>query len=114
MAIPPPIREDAETALADFCRDHSAGPVADQLRYTYAFAANAALLIEQRPSFMNPADWTSRPMAKFRYSEARNEWSLYWSDNSERWHKVPEVKAAKDIRVLLKVVLSDPVGVFWV
>lgn len=113
MAIPSEIRDDAEAALADFCRDHSAGPVADQLRYAYSFAANAALLIEQRPSFMNAAEWTSRAVAKFRYSEARNEWSLYWSDANGRWHRVSEVKAEKDIRLLLKVVLDDPLGVFW-
>ena len=113
MAIPPEVRAEAETALAEFCREHSAGKGADQLRYTYSFATNAAFLIKERPSFMNAAEWTSIPMAKFRYSEARNEWTLSWSDAKDRWHRIADVKAEKDIRALLKVVISDPLGVFW-
>ncbi len=113
MAIPPDIRDDAEAALAEFCTKHSSLAVADRLRYTYAFVANAALLVEQRPSFMNPADWNDVPVAKFRYSQARNQWSLYWCDSNERWHKVPDVRAERDIRRLLAVVLADPLGVFW-
>ena len=113
MTIPQQVRETAEVALGEFCREHSSGAVADQSRFTYSMASNAALLIQQRPSFMKPSEWTDRPMAKFRYSEARNEWSLYWIDSSGRWRKVPDVHGEKDIRLLLKVVLSDPLGVFW-
>lgn len=113
MAIPSEVRAQAEEALDEFCREHSAAPGADQLRYVYEVQASAVVLSEQRPGFMNPNDWVSKPVAKFRYSEARNEWSLYWSDSSARWHRVSNVKAAADIRVLIKVVVSDPLGVFW-
>lgn len=113
MAIPVEVRDQAEIALREFCDKHSSEPGADRLRYTYQFEATAALLIEQRPGFMNPDDWVSVPRAKFRYSQARNEWSLYWLDENKRWHRVSNVKAAKDIRVLLQVVVSDPLGVFW-
>lgn len=113
MPIPSEARAQAEAALAEFCRDHSSAPGADPLRYTYQFEPSAALLVEQRPGFMNPQEWTSVPRAKFRYSEARNEWSLYWSDANRRWHRVSNVKADKDIGVLLRVVVSDPLGVFW-
>lgn len=113
MTIPSHVRDDAEAALAEFCREHSTGAVSGELRYAYTFAPNAALLIEQRPSFMKPSEWTDQPVAKFRYSEARNEWSLYWIDKSGRWRKVPDVHGEADIRPLLKVVLADPLGVFW-
>ena len=113
MSIPSEARDRAETALSEFCREHSSAPGADPLRYIYQFESSAALLVEQRPGFMNPQDWTSVARAKFRYSEARNEWSLYWADANRRWHRVTNVKADKDIRVLLQVVVSDPLGVFW-
>lgn len=113
MAIPSEVRGQAEAALDEFCREHSAAPGADQLRYVYEVQASAIVLSEQRPGFMNPNDWVSKPVAKFRYSEARNEWSLYWFDSSGRWHRVSNVKAAADIHVLIKVVVSDPLGVFW-
>jgi hypothetical protein len=113
VAIPTEIRTDAEAALGEFCSRHSSAEVADRLRYTYEIVANAALLIEQKPSFMNPADWASKPVAKFRYSEARNVWSLYWGDSNDRWHRLSNVKPEKDIRKLLKTVIDDPLGVFW-
>jgi hypothetical protein len=113
MAIPVEVRAEAETALDEFCRQHSAPPGADPLRYTYEFQTNAALLLSQKPGFINPDDWMSLPVAKFRYSEARNEWSLYWTDANEKWHRVSNVKADKNIRVLLEAVVSDPLGVFW-
>ena len=113
MTIPPKTREDAEAALGEFCREHSSGAVATQDRLAWSIVPNAALLIQQRPSFMKASEWTDLPIAKFRYSEARDEWSLYWIDSSGRWRKVPDVRGEKDIRLLLKVVLSDPLGVFW-
>ena len=113
MPIPPEVLAQAEAVLKEFCRQHSSVPGADRLRYIYQLEASGALLLEQRPGFMNPEDWLSVPRAKFRYSQARNEWSLYWSDSGTRWHRVSNVKADRDIRVLLQVVLSDPTGVFW-
>lgn len=113
MAIPAEVRETAEAALKEFTEKHSSGAVAHELRYTYALEENAALLIEQRPGFMNPSEWSSRAIAKFRYSQARDKWSLYWTDSSERWHRVSNIEAAKDIRVLLDAVVADALGVFW-
>lgn len=113
MAMPPEIRARAEEALAAFCRKHSSAAVADQLRYDYSVSDATALLIEQRPSFMNRADWASKPLAKFRYSVGKHVWTLYWFDSSERWHRVSGVKAAADIETLLDAVVRDPSGVFW-
>lgn len=113
MAIPADVRTQAEAALEEFCAAHSSAPGADPLRYVYQFETNAALLVEQKPGFMNPNDWVSRPIAKLRYSEARNTWSLYWSDANGKWHRVSDTKAEKDIRAALQFVVSDPLGVFW-
>jgi len=87
MPIPEIVRAEALEALQSFCDSHSSSEVAD-LRYACTFEANGALLVQQRPSFMKADEWTSRPLAKFRYSEARNTWSLYWADANGRWHRV--------------------------
>ena len=113
MAIPVDVRSAAEAALAEFCRSHSSEAVADQLRYEYSLSANSALLIEQRPSFLNAAEWTSRPVAKFRYSEAKGVWTLYWSDRNDKWHRVSSAPAAPKIEALLAQIIADPSGVFW-
>jgi hypothetical protein len=114
VAIPPEVQTDAEVALSEWCEKHSTGDVADRLRYTYGFEANSAFLVEQRPSFMNANDWSSRQVAKFRYSPAKRVWSLYWSDrSSDRWHRHSGSATAPDIRTLLQTVVKDPAGVFW-
>ncbi len=113
MAIPTDVHADAEAALADFCQQQSSVAVADQQRYEFEIADNVALLIGRRPAFLSHMDWTSVPVAKFRYSPAKQNWSLYWPDTNERWHRLTSVKAASDIRVLLKAVASDTSGVFW-
>jgi len=113
VAIPNEVRIQAEEALSEFCTAHSSEPGADRLRYGYKFETSAAVLFAERPSFMNRDEWVPRPIARFRYSQARNEWSLYWSDENNKWQRVSGVKAANDIRVLLETVLKDPLGVFW-
>lgn len=113
MAIPSDIRATAETLLEEFTREHSAPAGSDQPRYSYKFDTNAAILVEERPAFVSANAWTSKEIAKFRYSEARNTWTLYWRDSSDKWHRVSNVEADKDIGRLLKVVVSDPLGVFW-
>ena len=113
MPIPSDVRASAEILLEQFCRDHSSADGTDQPRYACRFDTNAAVLVEERPAFMNATGWTSKEVAKFRYSEARNTWTLYWRDSDSKWHRVSNVEAAKDMSRLLNVVVSDPLGVFW-
>lgn len=113
VPIPPDVRAGAAVQLDEFCRQHSSTAGTDPLRYTYDFETNALTLVEQRPSFMNASEWTSKPVAKFRYSEARNNWSLYWRDTNAKWNRLSNVPPEGDIGALLKVVVSDPLGVFW-
>ena len=113
MALPPEVRASAENALDEFCAAHSSAAGADPLRYGYSFENSAALLLQQRPGFVKPDEWVSVPVAKFRYSQARDEWSLYWIDANAKWHRVSNAKTAKDIRVLLEAVVTDSLGVFW-
>lgn len=113
VTIPAEARASAKIALDAFCLDHSSPDGGDRLRYIYEFETNAALLLKQKPGFLNDDTWVSQAVARFRYSEARDSWSLYWPDANGRWHRVTNVKAEKDIQTLLQVVISDPLGVFW-
>lgn len=113
MPIPDHVRAQAESALQEFCAAHSSAAGEDRLRYVYKFEVSAATLIAERPGFINSDSWLPKPVARFRYSEARDEWSLYWSDASGKWHRVSGVKASKDLRELLRAVVTDSLGVFW-
>lgn len=107
------MRAGSEAILDEFCAQHSSTAGSDPLRYKYEFETNAVVLVQQRPGFMKPDEWLSKPIARFRYSEARNTWTLYWPDAGGRWHRVSNVEAERDIGALLKVVITDPLGVFW-
>lgn len=113
MPIPADIRGEAEAELRQFCSAHSSPVGGDRLRYAYSIEANAALLFVERAAFMKEQEWVSLPVAKFRYSEARNEWSLYWRESTGNWQRVSNVKAAKNVSALLDAVLADSTGVFW-
>ena len=113
MPIPDDVRQEAELALREFCEQHSTAAGSDQVRYIAEFEPSAAVLIAQRPGFMKPDELISTPLARFRYSQARNIWSLYWRDSSGKWQRVSNVPTDKSIRVLLKAVLEDALGVFW-
>ena len=113
VAIPTEARAEAEQALSEFCASLSSEPGADRLRYTYRFETNAAVLFVERPGFVNSEEWVSTPLARFRYSEARDEWSLYWFATERKWQRVSSAKATKDIRILLQALITDPSGVFW-
>src|SRR2546430_3668308 len=108
MAMPPEARAAAEAALGEFCSHHSSPAIADQLRYSFEISGTAALLLEQRPSLMNPSEWRSLAVAKFRYAVAKGQWSLYWADSNEKWRRLSSVPAAADIRKLVQVVADDP------
>ncbi len=113
MAISPEVRATAETLLGKFIREHSAAEGTDLPRYAYKFDVNAAILLEERPAFVNANASRSKEVAKFRYSEARNTWTLYWRDSGAKWHRVSNVEPETNISTLLDVVVADPLGVFW-
>jgi hypothetical protein len=112
VAIPPEVNAAAEEALREFCLHHSAAAISDRLRYSYKLADSAAVLLEERPGFLNPDQWTSRPIARFRYSPAKGEWGLYWANADERWRRLSSAPPAKDVRKLLQIVADNPSGVF--
>jgi hypothetical protein len=112
MPLPPEVASVAEAALRDFCTHHSSPAIADQVRYAYEINGLTALLLEQRPGFMNPSEWSSFPVAKFRYALAKRQWSLYWADSNDRWRRLTNVPPTDDIRKLIQVVADDPLSVF--
>ena len=113
MAIPPDVRAEVEVALREFCLEHSSAATGDQLRYDFEIDQSSAVLNRLKPSFLNQAEWTSTPVARFRYSEAKRLWSLYWPEKGGKWRRLSNVSSSKDLRTLLKAILTDEAGVFW-
>ena len=83
-----------------------------QLAQLPKISGTTVMLVEQRPGFMNPAEWNSLNVAKFRYSPAKGQWSLYWSEGNDRWRRLSSAPASPDLAKLLQTVADDASGVF--
>jgi len=48
-----------------------------------------------------------------RWSVSRREWTLYWRDRNQRWHRYDSAAPTSAIAALLEAMDRDPTGIFW-
>lgn len=58
-------------------------------------------------------EWSRTPIARFRYTQSRREWALYWADRHSRFHRYERVDPTPNVETLLAEVDADPTGIFW-
>ena len=58
-------------------------------------------------------DWSRFPIARLRYTESRNRWSLYWRDRNLNFHEYDLADPTPGIRDLLDAIDRDPTNIFW-
>jgi hypothetical protein len=87
----------------------------DQIRYELDLTATSATILECRPPWRSDfgPDWTRFPIARLRYTQTKNHWSLYWRDRNLRFHLYDLVAASPHVDDLLAEVDRDPTGIFW-
>ncbi len=88
----------------------------DQLRIELDVSDRAITIQECRPPWEPERagpDWTRLPIARFRYTKARQEWSLYWCDRHLRFHAYDRVEPTPRVEELLAEIDRDPAGIFW-
>jgi len=113
MALPEFTRKKVEQLLATFCEQRVPPRIRAQLRLAYRFRGDSVTLFEERPRWNQPEEWTSMPVAQFRFEPPKGEWRLYCADRNSRWHAYQGMGATKDFSVLLAAVGEDPTGIFW-
>ncbi len=114
MALPPDVRQKAESKLAAYCAERVPFRVRDQVRVTYGFRGNSATIFEERPYFRDrDADWTRHPVAQLRHQPDSDTWALYWRRASGRWHRFDPFKLTSDLDDVLAAVDANPYGIFW-
>lgn len=87
MALPASVKEQAEKILAAYCVNRIPVHVRDQMRLSFSVRGNSITLIEERPAYLDPKQWTKLPIAQFRYSED-GKWTLYCADRNSRWQNI--------------------------
>ena len=68
MALPVLTQHIARTKLDAYCARKIPESLRDQVRLELEFADNHITLIETRPHFRDPSQWTTLPVARFRYN----------------------------------------------
>ncbi len=113
MPIPENIRIRAEHILDKYCIEAIPEHAQDQIRIGYLAKGMTITLFEIRPSFMNPSDWQTFDVARFRFNKTRDQWILYWRDQNLKWHIYDRIAPSPDFLDLLNEVDGDPTRIFW-
>ncbi len=106
-------RTQIEGTFQAYCERRIPPGVRDQIRLKYRIRGETVTLIERRPPWRGPGEWTASVVAQFRRDPATGQWRLYCADRNSRWHLYEEIQPARDLRVLLSEVDRDPTGIFW-
>jgi len=99
--------------LGDYCRGKVPPSASDRLRISFSVDRMGVTLLEERPRVDRPREWFAVPVARFRYSQVEDTWTLYWCDRNLRWHRYAQANPARTLKPLLREVDRDPTGIFW-
>jgi chorismate mutase len=107
---------DADVArVQDWCAGRVPDRVREQLRVECEVASRHLTVVQRHlPRRAEAgAEWTTFPVARFRYTAASATWTLYWRDRDSRFHHYDPVPPTADIGVLLGELERDPAALFW-
>ena len=108
MAIPELTKRSAEQQLADFCDRRVPAHVRAQVRLEYTARGNDLTLVERRvPWDGSDREWTSLPIALFRWQPQTATWLLKWADRNGKWLDYPDLDPVGDIAIAIAEVDAD-------
>jgi hypothetical protein len=89
-------------AVRHYCEQRVPPHALHQIRSELVLTRGAATIVERRAPWREDygPEWTSRGVARLRYTTKSGVWTLYWSDRNGRC-------------VLLDEVDRDPTCIFW-
>jgi len=89
--------------------------VKDLVHYEIDVDARAITIVECRPPWSQDfgPEWTRHAIVRLRYTQARREWQLYWSDSNGKFHIYDLVAPTPNIEILLAEIAADPTCIFW-
>ena len=113
MSLPLPVRQLVDAKLTRFYERRLPAHVRGQIRLSHGIRGNSVTMIEARPVFRNPHEWSELKVAQFRCDPETRAWTLYWADRNGRWHPYYDIEPSTDLDDLLREVDEDPTGIFW-
>ena len=113
MPISAALKHTVDQELTAYCERKIPLHVRDKGRLVHQWHGIRVTLIEQRPWWKDETTWLDSPVAQFRFNYFANDWTLYWRDRNQRWHRYEEHLGSRSITCLLVEVDQDPTGIFW-
>lgn len=92
------------------CRKRSPAHVKDKLRVKYQVKGHKVVIVERRPRWKNPTEWTESVVAKLKFVRTVHQWQLYWQRANLRWHGYEPFFSSKDLAELVQEIDRDPHG----
>ena len=86
----------------------------DKIRMEVDVRGKAVTIVECRPPWhesLGP-EWTRHGVARMKYDDVTNKWTLYWADRNGRWHGFDLIDPGSIDEILNEVEL-DQTGIFW-
>jgi hypothetical protein len=86
----------------------------DQIRMEGDVRGKTVTIVECRPPWREDfgPEWTRQGVARMKFDNAKNEWTLYWSDSNSRWH-IFDLMAPSSIEEVLEEIERDRTNNFW-
>jgi hypothetical protein len=102
-------------AVRHFCEERVPPHALHQVRVELVPTRGAVTIVERRAPWREDygPEWTSRGVARLRYTAKTRLWVLFWSDRNARWHRYDLVDPTGDVRGLIAEVNRDPTCIFW-
>ena len=98
-----------------YCAERILARVAHLVRLEIDVEGRSITILECRPPWspdMGP-DWTRCPIARLRFTASRREWTLYWRDQHQRFHRYVRIDPTPDVGSLPAEIEADPTAIFW-
>lgn len=102
-------------AVRHFCEQRVPPHALHQVPVELVESRGAVTIVERRAPWHPDwgPEWTSRGIARLRFTVKTGLWALYWRDRNARWHLYAPVDPSCDVLALLDVIDGDPTGIFW-
>lgn len=97
----------------DFCDERNKLCPPDKIRIDYRLEDQALFLLEIRPMWNDPSQYTENTFAKIWYIKKDKVWKLYWQRQNMSWLQYEPNGICKELEPLLKLVWDDDMGCFW-
>ncbi|KIH75676.1 Protein of unknown function [Geoalkalibacter ferrihydriticus] len=113
MEMPELVRKCAEKELFSYCETKVPPCFRNEVRVNFRIEGETATLYEERITLANPANWSWRPVAQFRFQIELNQWSLHYPVDRDSWRLYLNAGPTLNLKSLLRAVDDDPFNSFW-